>query len=203
MSKDIKSTKFTVAAHAAKGRKIAATPETAAKGRKIQAVSFVRIGKDGVKQTSGTRITRLVERVSDAFSGKGNTEFDAPKSAEAKVEIGSADDFFASLHKHAKALDRGEKIKPEVTVTFEDPMDMMRAMSKERLRVMNSLFNDGVSISALAKMLSRDVRAVRRDISALESFGLVNKRIESNEGHGNHTIVEASARKLHLHAVLE
>jgi predicted transcriptional regulator len=50
-----------------------------------------------------------------------------------------------------------------------------------------------VSIKDLGRTLGRDVSAVRRDVSALEKFGIVQSQHVVNPGHGRVRMVSAPA----------
>jgi predicted transcriptional regulator len=46
----------------------------------------------------------------------------------------------------------------------------------------------------LADFLMRDIRAVRRDVSALEKYGIVKSEQIVNPGHGRMRVVSAPAK---------
>jgi len=102
----------------------------------------------------------------------------------------------------AKKLDRGETIKPEITITFEDPLAMIEILTAERLRLVQKVRTKSVSISALAAALKRDPKSVRRDVLKLERAGVVRTRDQVNPGHGRVKIVEPVARECRLMAVI-
>ena len=102
----------------------------------------------------------------------------------------------------AKKLDRGETIKPEITITFEDPLAMIEILTAERLRLVQKVRTKSASISALAAALKRDPKSVRRDVLKLERAGVVRTRDQVNPGHGRVKIVEPVARECRLMAVI-
>jgi predicted transcriptional regulator len=102
----------------------------------------------------------------------------------------------------AKKLDRGETIKPEITITFEDPLAMIEILTAERLRLVQKVRTKSVSISALAAALKRYPKSVRRDVLKLERAGVVRTRDQVNPGHGRVKIVEPVARECRLMAVI-
>lgn len=102
----------------------------------------------------------------------------------------------------ARKMDRGERLPLEITMTFEDPSDLVRLVSAERVRVLRAIRAKPASVSELAVTLRRDRKAVRRDVSLLESFGLVSTRDEPNPGHGRMGIVEPRAAKYQLVATI-
>ena len=99
------------------------------------------------------------------------------RNAKVWVTADGAGGFFRRAREHARKLDRGEPIAPEITVTFEDVRD-------------------------LANGLQRDTRAVSRDVDLLESFGLLRTRYEKNPGHGRRRIVESCAANYQLLAAI-
>ena len=102
----------------------------------------------------------------------------------------------------ARKLDRHERIKPEIRITFEDPLAMLQILTAERLRLLKKVRTRSLSVSALAAALGRDPKSVRRDVVKLERAGVVRTREEVNPGHGRARIVEPVAREYHLNAVL-
>ena len=81
--------------------------------------------------------------------------------------------FFDRAREHARKLDRGEELAPEMTISFENASDMMRILSPQRVRVLRVARQGAAPVSALASGLNRDTRAVSRDVDLLEQFGLL------------------------------
>lgn len=102
----------------------------------------------------------------------------------------------------AGKLDRHEPIKPEITITFENPLAMVEVLTAERLRLFQEVKTKASSISALAVALKRDPKSVRRDVVKLARAGVVRTREEINPGHGRVKIVEPVAREYRLTALL-
>ena len=102
----------------------------------------------------------------------------------------------------ARKLDSKAPIRAEMTITFEDPLAMVEVLTVERLRLLKQLRARPLTMSALAATLNRDTRSVRRDVSKLESFGVLRTREEVNPGHGRVKIVEPIARHYKLMASL-
>src|ERR1022692_514363 len=87
-----------------------------------------------------------------------------------KLETGTVDEFFKRSKVRAEKLDRGEKLPAEFRITFEDPADLLRVLSAERLRVLYAIRKKTKpTISGLAIILKRDRRAVSRDVKLLRS----------------------------------
>ena len=124
------------------------------------------------------------------------------RNAKVWVTADGAGGFFRRAREHARKLDRGEPIAPEITVTFEDVRDMLRVLSAERVRLLRVAREKAVPVSDLAKGLQRDTRAVSRDVDLLESFGLLRTRYEKNPGHGRRRIVEPCAANYQLLAAI-
>ena len=118
------------------------------------------------------------------------------------VSSGSVDTFIARSLGRARKLDRGERLPPEITMSFEDPADLVRVLSAERVRVIHAVRERPAPVSELAVTLRRDRKAVKRDVSLLESFGLVSAREEINPGHGRRRIIEPLAAKYQLVATI-
>jgi len=83
-------------------------------------------------------------------------------------------------------------------LTFEDPADLLRVLTAERVRVLDAVRRRPAPVSELAAVLKRDRTAVRRDVRILTTFGLVNTHEEANPGHGRRKIVGPVASKCEL-----
>jgi predicted transcriptional regulator len=125
------------------------------------------------------------------------------KANTVTVATGTLAEYVERSIERAKKLDRGEKLPAEIRVTFEDPADLLRVISAQRLRVLYSIrTKPNPTISRLAIILKRDRKAVSRDVKLLEGLGLLRTRDEANPGHGVMTIVEPLAKKYHLIATV-
>ncbi len=124
------------------------------------------------------------------------------KKVRVSVTADGAAGFFRRAGEHARRLDRGVSLAPEITVTFESVGDMLRVLSAERVRLLRVARERATPISDLANGLDRDTRAVSRDVDLLESFGLLRTRYESNPGHGRRRIVEPRAARYQLTATI-
>ncbi|HEV2136414.1 MAG TPA: hypothetical protein VGR47_19480 [Terracidiphilus sp.] len=120
------------------------------------------------------------------------------KKTKAVVATGSVEDFFDRIRGHAARLDRGETIAPKITITFEDPLEMLNVLTAERIRLLRKMKDGALPVSDLASGLRRDVRAVSRDVSRLERAGLLRTSYRTNPGHGRYKIVEPLAREYNL-----
>jgi predicted transcriptional regulator len=111
-------------------------------------------------------------------------------------------DGFEGWAKRARAragkIDRKERVEPEMTITFEDPLAMADVLTKERLRLIKTVKQCPASVTSLASTLKRDPKAVRRDVGKLERVGVLRTRQQVNPGHGKIKIVEPVAKKYSL-----
>lgn len=123
-------------------------------------------------------------------------------SPRVSVSSGPVEAFAGRSIERARRLDRGERLPPEIIMSFEDPADLVRVLSAERVRVIHAVREKPGPVSELAATLRRDRKAVRRDVTLLESFGLVNAREEINPGHGRRRIIEPRAAKYQLVATI-
>jgi len=124
------------------------------------------------------------------------------KTAKVRVTNDGVKGFFGRAHEHARKLDRGGKPAPEVTITFQNPGDILQILSPQRIRLLESAKKGPKPVSALASGLKRDTRAVSRDVELLEQLGLLRTRYEVNPGHGKRRIVEPRAEKYQLVATV-
>ena len=124
--------------------------------------------------------------------------------SKSKVNIatGDAEGFFNRVRGHAAKLDRGETIPAEITITFEDPLELLNVLTAERVRLLRRAKAGSQPIAELASGLKRDVRAVSRDVVRLEKAGLLRTSHRINPGHGRYKVVEPVAREYNLTASL-
>jgi predicted transcriptional regulator len=124
------------------------------------------------------------------------------KSIKIRVAADGTKGYFGRARERARRLDRGEKLEPAIIVSFEDPADMVRVLSAERIRLLRLARQKPTAVSDLAGKLRRDTRAVSRDVDLLEDFGLLQSRYEVNPGHGKRRIIQSPARQYQLLATI-
>jgi predicted transcriptional regulator len=124
------------------------------------------------------------------------------RKSRINLKVDSTEGFFNRLRERAKKLDRGETLPSEITISFEDPMDLLKVLTAERVRLLRRVKEESQQISVLAIGLSRDLRAVSRDVSLLEKAGLLRTSYQANPGHGRLKIVEPVAQEYKLVASL-
>ncbi len=96
----------------------------------------------------------------------------------------------------AELMSAGEEIASSKGITFESASEMVSVLTPARLCLFETVKKRTVSIKDLASMLGRDVSAVRRDVVALERFGIVSSEQVTNPGHGRVRMVTAPTRVL-------
>ncbi len=124
------------------------------------------------------------------------------KKGKVTITTSAVDEFFSRMRSRAASLDRGVSLPAEVTITFEDPLEMLNVLTSERVRLLRKAKAGALPISDLASGLNRDVRAVSRDVVRLEKAGLLRTSYRVNPGHGRRKIVEPVAREYNLTASL-
>jgi len=104
--------------------------------------------------------------------------------------------FIRRGREHAKALDKGEPLPSEITISFETPTEMMRVFTVKRTELLEKLTQDGQQpINQLAAKLKRKRTAVNRDIGVLRKIGVLSTLSVSNPGHGKLLMVSPLARR--------
>jgi predicted transcriptional regulator len=118
------------------------------------------------------------------------------------MKITVRSDGFEGYKKRARAraarLARREPIRPEVTITFDNPLEMLEVLTAERIRLCETARRQPFSITALAAELKRDPKSVRRDVLKLEAAGVLRTLEQPNPGHGRVRIVEPTAHRFEL-----
>ena len=87
--------------------------------------------------------------------------------------------------------DKGETLKPSRIISFEDPDDLVKFLTKMRFALLAVLRKKPDSISGLARRLHRSRASVDNDVRLLESVGIVASEYVINPGHGRHRIIKA------------
>jgi predicted transcriptional regulator len=123
---------------------------------------------------------------------------------KSKVTIATdtAEGFFNRVRGDAAKLDRGETIAPKISITFEDPLELLNVLTAERVRLLRRAKSGSLPITELAMGLKRDLRAVSRDVVRLEKAGLLRTNYRVNPGHGRYKVVEPVAKEYKLTASL-
>ncbi len=98
----------------------------------------------------------------------------------------------------ARKLDAGEPIEPDNIISFEDPLDLLELLSVERIRLLKAARGKPLSVDDLARKLGRPRPSVMRDIKRLEALGVLDRRRETNPGHGQKTFVQTVGDRFEL-----
>ena len=124
--------------------------------------------------------------------------------SKSKVTIATdtAEGFFNRVRRNAAKLDRGETIAPEISIIFEDPLELLNVLTAERVRLLRWAKSGSQPITEMDIGLKRDLRAVSRDVMRLEKAGLLRTSYRVNPGHGRYKVVEPVAREYSLTASL-
>lgn len=118
------------------------------------------------------------------------------------VRTGSVEDFFGRARNAAQRADKGSQFDGTVTLSFEDPQRMFTVLSEARRRLMAEVIREPKTISELSSSLHRNRAAITKDVSLLESMGLVTSQRQVNPGHGIQKIVRSVAPRIEMVATL-
>lgn len=100
------------------------------------------------------------------------------------IKIESTEDFFARGRIAASLADKGSLVKESKIVSFENAEDLAKVASAAKIDLFRAIRTRSGSITDISRRLNRDRSAVKRDISVLQSIGLVDVRTTNNAGHG-------------------
>ncbi|AHM73458.1 HVO_A0114 family putative DNA-binding protein [Yersinia hibernica] len=118
------------------------------------------------------------------------------------IKTATEDNFFQRGKKLAILADTGQTLPQEHTITFEDPLEMVRVLSAARIVLLRTVKMYPGSITSLSTRLKRDRSAVTRDVAILKKAGLVTVEQKVLPGHGRMKEVKTTAHRLKLEAFL-
>ncbi|CNI28872.1 MULTISPECIES: MarR family transcriptional regulator [Yersinia] len=118
------------------------------------------------------------------------------------IKTATEDEFFKRGKQLAVLADTGQTLPAEHTITFEDPLEMVRVLSAARLVLLRAVKKYPGSITSLSTRLKRDRSAVTRDVAILQKAGLVTVEPKVLPGHGRMKEVKITAHRLKLEAFL-
>jgi predicted transcriptional regulator len=145
----------------------------------------------GVPSRRSSRI--LYDVIFDRFLAGSWVIEDTESIMKTKIYTDGFEGWAKRARERARAITEGRAFPPSRGITFESPAEMVRLLTPARLDLFEKVKKQTVSITELARSLGRDVSAVRRDVSALEKFGIVSSRQVVNPGHGRARMVSAPA----------
>ena len=117
------------------------------------------------------------------------------------IKTGNIEGFFKRGREVARLADQGKPIPAERVITYEDPEDLARILTRAKIALFRVIKERPGSITDIAGRLKRDRSAVKRDIDDLEKAGLVSVAEKASPGHGRLKEVCAVADKVVLTAV--
>lgn len=96
------------------------------------------------------------------------------KIKRVKIGIKSLEDVLGNARDVMKKLERGEKVKKESGIYFENLKAFRRVLTERRLEMLHVIKEKHPSsVYELAKMLDRDIKNVNMDMEYLREIGLV------------------------------
>jgi predicted transcriptional regulator len=119
-----------------------------------------------------------------------------------RIRTGNVEGFFARARKAALKADHGEDFEEKVTLSFEDPEDMLLLLAGGRRRIMLEVMKRPQTVQELADVLKRSRETIVREIRFLEQKGLLSRRKAQAKGNGSEIFVEAVAPRIELVAML-
>ena len=84
------------------------------------------------------------------------------------VKTGAEGDFFVRGRMLARAADSQQELPEQITITFEDPAELMALVTTARLALFRAVKDAPGSITQISLRLHRDRSAVKRNVAALE-----------------------------------
>ncbi|CQH54520.1 HVO_A0114 family putative DNA-binding protein [Yersinia frederiksenii] len=118
------------------------------------------------------------------------------------IKTATEADFFTRGKQLAALADAGKVLPAEHTITFEDPLEMVRVLSAARIVLLRMVKMHPGSITSLSTRLKRDRSAVTRDVAVLKKAGLVTVEQKILPGHGRMKEVKTTAHRLKLEAFI-
>lgn len=119
------------------------------------------------------------------------------KVKNVKIGIRSLEDALKETGDVMEKLSKGEKVKRQSGIYFENLEAMRRVLTEKRLEILHTIKKEcPTSIYGLAKALHRDVNNVTDDLNYLKELGLVHLR--QKRGGRKETIPTVDYDKIQL-----
>lgn len=136
------------------------------------------------------------------MAGFGEEEEGENRMTTVTIRTGKVDDFFSRAREAALRADRGEPLEEKLTISFEDPDQMLMLLSGGRRRIMLEVMKRPQTVQELANVLKRSRATIAKEIRYLEEKGLLSRKKEQAEENGSEVFVEAVAPQIELVAML-
>ena len=94
------------------------------------------------------------------------------------------EDFFQRGVRTAKLLDQKKSVAARRVISFEDTVDLVSFLTKNKIKLVSVIRRHPNSITKLATALHRSRAAVDKDVKALEAVGILKSEYIVNPGHG-------------------
>ncbi len=92
-----------------------------------------------------------------------------------KVEIKSTKEVFQDFVKTCKAIERGEKVKKEVGIYFEDIEAFRKALTPRRLELLRLIKkHHPKTLHQLSRLADRNIKNITQDIGLLKNLDLLS-----------------------------
>ncbi len=96
------------------------------------------------------------------------------KVKDIRVSIKSKEDLFNEFKEVWGRIEKGEQVKKQEGISFENIEAMRKILSEERLRILKTIKKEHPkSIYELAKILNRDIKNTLDDVQFLAKIGLI------------------------------
>ncbi|MEI6704463.1 MAG: ArsR family transcriptional regulator, partial [Deltaproteobacteria bacterium] len=123
----------------------------------------------------------------------------AIKAKNITIGIRSLDDALDNLTNVSEALMRGEKVKKQRGVYFENLDAFRKILTEKRLELLHVVKRDKPdTIHELSRLLGRDVKNVSDDLKYLAELGLVSLDKSALAGEGRRVSPRVSYEKIRL-----
>ena len=118
------------------------------------------------------------------------------------IRTGNVDEFFARARRAALKADHGEDFEDKVTISFENPDEMLLLLTGGRRRIMLEVMKRPQTVQELANILNRKQATIAKEIRFLEQKGLLSrKKVQAREKRSE-IFIEAVAPKIELVSML-
>ncbi|MBU0989874.1 MAG: MarR family transcriptional regulator [Proteobacteria bacterium] len=136
------------------------------------------------------------------MAGFGQKEEGEKTMTTVSIRTGNVEGFFARARNAALRADRSEDFEDKMTISFEDPDQMLLLLSGGRRRIMLEVMKRPQTVQDLSKLLNRNRSTIVKEIRYLEQKGLLSRKRTQARENGSEVFMEAVAPKIELVAML-